>query len=205
MHLKPAAIGIRAHSGWAAAVAVAGTLAAPQILVRERIVVIDGDGPRANQPYHFAKNLSLREAELHLAQCAKTSRRLAAMGLESIAESLHTTRYAIVGCGILTASGRPVPALPEILASHAMIHTAEGEFFRDAFADACERLKIPITRVRERELLDRAVSELRIGAPKLRVQLTEAGRGVGPPWTQDQKNAALVGWLLLESAGKPHR
>ena len=83
-----------------------------------------------------------------------------------------------------------------------MIHTAEGEFFRRAFADACNRLKITVVRIRERDLPDRATKELRIAAPKLRAQLTNLGRDLGPPWTQDQKGAALAAWLLLAEAGK---
>ena len=203
MPLKPAAIGIRAHSGWAAAVAVAGTLTAPQILSRERIVVIDAGGPRANQPFHYAKDLPLAKAELHLAQCAKTARRLAAAGLENMAETVRNAGHTIIGCGIITASGRSLPALPEILASHPLIHTAEGEFFRNAFADACDHLGLLVSRIRERDLLDRAVKDFRFNARRLSSHLTNIGRDLGPPWTQDQKSAALIAWLLLGSVGKP--
>jgi hypothetical protein len=203
--VKPAAVGIRAHSGWAAAVAVAGSLREPKILGRERIIVIDGDGPRANQPYHFAKELPPTQAKLHLERCAETSRGLAAEGLRAMSDRLHNEGFTIVGCAILTASGRPLPALGKILASHPMIHTAEGEFFRDAFADACAGLKLAVTRIRERELLDRATAVLHTSTEKVRVQLTSLGRVLGPPWTQDQKSAALAGWLVLQAAGKPRR
>jgi len=37
-----------------------------------------------------------------------------------------------------------------------LIHTAEGEFFRHAVRQACERLKIPVTAIRERDLEERA-------------------------------------------------
>jgi hypothetical protein len=203
--MKRAAIGIRAHSGWAAAVAVAGSLTTPEVLVRERIVVIDADGPRANQPYHFAKNLSLPGGELYLAECAKIAGRLGAEGLKRLTQRVCSAGYDVMGCAILTASGRPVPGLEQILASHAMIHTAEGEFFRKAFVDACDHLKIPVTRIRDRDLLDRAAKELRIAPAKTKNQLATTGRGLGPPWTQDQKNAALAAWLLLGSASKPRR
>jgi hypothetical protein len=200
--LKAAAIGIRAHSGWAAVVAVAGSLKAPHILLRERIVVIDGDGPRANQPYHFAKDLPLPRAKLHLAQCARTSRRLAAKGIEAMVDEVRREGHAALGCAVLTASGRALPALPEILASHPMIHTAEGELFRDAFVDACAELKLVVSKIRERDLLDRAVKDLRVTAASLRTRLTRIGRDLGPPWTQDQKSAALAAWLLLATAGE---
>jgi hypothetical protein len=43
-------------------------------------------------------------------------------------------------------------ALSKILASHALIHTAEGEFFREAFSKACEGLDLSVTGFRERNL-----------------------------------------------------
>ena len=194
---RHAALGIRAHSGWSAVVAVAGDLDSPQIIARERVSVIDPESRGAKQPYHFAKTLSLTEAETHLAGCAATARRLAAGGLQAICAQASASGWKITACAILTASGRPVPALPEILASHPMIHTAEGEFFRNAFADACAQLAIRVAKFRERDLLATASAELRLAPAKIKTRLAAAGRAVGPPWSQDQKNASLAAFLLL--------
>jgi hypothetical protein len=191
-------IGIRAHSGWAAVVAVAGNLDSPEILARERVSLIDPGARGAKQPYHFAKTLSLKDAESHLAQCAKTARQLAAEGLQTILGRANASGRKITGCAILTASGRPIPDLPEILASHAMIHTAEGEFFRNAFADACDQLGIRTSKFRERELLGIAAAELRLAPARIKTRLAHIGRSVGPPWAQDQKSAALAAFLLLD-------
>jgi hypothetical protein len=198
---KRAAIGIRAHSGWAAVVAVAGDSGEVRVIDRRRIIVVDSDGPRAKQPYHFAENLPLGEAQSHLDRCEKTAIRLATAGLQSVVKVLHDSQLDVVGCSILQASGRPLPALAATLASHALIHTAEGEFFRNAFARACAEIGVPVSKIRERELFDIASGELRIPAARFKSKLANLGRELGPPWTQDQKNAALVGWLLL--AGKP--
>lgn len=200
-----AAIGIRAHSGWAAAVAVAGDSRDVQVLDRRRIVVIDSDGPRAKQPYHFAKDLPLDDAESHLDRCEKTAIRLAATALQHVVKALNDSRHEVVGCGILQASGRALPPLAEILSSHPMIHTAEGEFFRNAFARACAEIGILVSKIRERELFDIAARELHIPAAKLKSRLTNLGRELGPPWTQDQKSAALVGWLVLARGSGPRR
>jgi hypothetical protein len=190
-------IGIRAHSGWAAVVAVAGNLESPEILARERVPLIDPGARGAKQPYHFAKGLSLKDAEAHLAHHAEEARRLAAEGLKAIRTRASASGREIIGCAILTASGRPLPTLQEILASHAMIHTAEGEFFRNAFADACDQLGIRTSKFRERELLAIASAELRLAPAKIKTRLASVGRSVGPPWAQDQKSAALAGFLLL--------
>ena len=119
-------------------------------------------------------------------------------------KTLRESQHDVIGCGILQASGRPLPALAATLASHTLIHTAEGEFFRNAFAEAGAGIGLQISKVRERELFDRATAELRVPAARLKSKLTNLGRELGPPWTQDQKNAALVGWLLL-AGGKPRR
>ena len=193
----PAAIGIRAHSGWAAIVAVAPNGSSINVLDRRRINVIETRGPRANQPYHFAKMIPLAEAQEHLDRCEETAVRLAADGLAKLNDKLRGARYDIIGCSILQTSTRTLPELPQILASHAMIHTAEGQFFRCVFARACEQLKLPITKISERELFDLASHKLRSSPAKLTSKLTALGRNLGPPWTQDQKFAALAAWLLL--------
>lgn len=199
---KPAAAGIRAHSGWAALVAITCETRALEVLDRRRIVLVDPDVRGASQPYHFAKQLRLKEAETYLERCAEISKRLALKVLQEVAETLREQRCELVGCGILLASGRPVPALVETLASHALIHTAEGEFFRRALREGCEQLGIGVLGIRERELFDRAIADLGVPLPKLKRQLANLGRSLGPPWTQDQKNATLAGWLALASAGK---
>jgi hypothetical protein len=200
--MKRAAMGIRAHSGWAAVVAVSEDSRRPRVLDRQRVVAIDAGRPGASQPYHFAKGVSLQEAETHIAECAETAQLLAVKSLRSMILSLRDAGYEVAGCGLLTASGRPVRPLKETLVSHAMIHTAEGEFFRNAFADACEELRIPVTRIRERELLDCAAKKLHVTSARIKKELAALGRELGPPWTQDQKAAALVAWLLLAENAK---
>jgi hypothetical protein len=184
--MKGAAMGVRAHSGWAALVAVAGKPGSVQILDRRRIVIADPKGPGANQPYHFAEKLELRAAEKHLASCAAVSERLALSAIRDVVQGLNG--YEIAGAAILLASGRPLPSLPNILASHALIHTAEGEFFRQIVRQACEGLGIRVTGIRERELGEGSA---------LQQEIANLGKVVGPPWTQDQKMAALAAMMVL--------
>src|SRR5262249_46704682 len=100
-------------------------------------------------------------------------------------------------------SGRVLPELRSILASHALIHTAEGEFFRKALVEAGEHCGLPIVGVKERELFERASAHFRMPAGALERRIAELGRSIGPPWTQDQKYAALVAWLALTNRPRP--
>jgi hypothetical protein len=200
--MNRAAIGIRAHSGWAAAVAVSGNLSAPKILHRQRISAVESGARGTFQPYHFAKGLPLkrrRGAPGCLCQSGPASgcRR---PGSNPGNRARFGTRD--LGLRYPDCVGAPVPGLAETLASHAMNHTAEGEFFRSSFAEACGDLDIPLTKFRERELLDRAARALRVAPAKIKIQLTHVGRELGPPWTQGQEKAALVGWLRLGGGGK---
>jgi hypothetical protein len=181
-----AAIGVRAHSGWAALVAVSGKPGSVHVLDRRRIVIADTQSSGTNQPYHFAEKLELRAAEKHLASCGAVSERLALSALRDVVKELSD--YEVAGAAILLASGRPLPALPAILVSHALIHTAEGEFFRQVVRQACETLEIGVTGIRERDLGERSA---------LQTEIANLGKTVGPPWTQDQKMAALAAMMVL--------
>jgi len=169
------------------------------------MAVVDPGAQGTAQPYHFARELPLEGAQSHLASCAKRSRELAAGGLADLVERLRGSGYQVAGCAILTSSGRPLPGLAETLASHAMIHTAEGEFFRTAFADACSQLGIPVARERERDMLGCATREFGSGLAGIKKRLAAIGGDFGPPWAEDQKKAALAGWLLLSRSSKAGR
>lgn len=196
--MQRAAIGIRAHSGWGALVVVSGSPAEVEIIDRRRIAITNPNIAGANQPYHFAQRHNLEEAERYLADCDAVSQQLALEALGAIVKEPQRHEYVAVGCGILLASGRSVPSLEQILASHPLIHTAEGEFFRRAFRKASERLGIQVTGIRERELDGRAEAVFgSLKALELQREIAALGRSVGPPWTTDQKSASLAALLIL--------
>ena len=149
------------------------------------------------QPYHFAQGQPLPAAERHLAKCAASSERLALEGLREVTDEIGRGDATVAGCAILLASGRPLPALPRILASHPLIHTAEGEIFRQAFWKAAERLEIPVAGFKERDLEQQALNVFGEAAGQARQTIANLGKVAGPPWTADQKNATLAALLLL--------
>lgn len=201
---KSAAIGIQMHSGWGVLVAVSSTDSV-EMLDRRRIVVIDPAVTGASQPYHHARHQlekrDLEEAERHLVKCTSTSQQLAVAAVEDAVLALHSRGYRVGDVAILRSAGRPLPSLPQILASHPLIHTAEGEFFCNIVATAFERLNIHVTNIRRRELEEQMKTGL--GRSVTRVQRTIAtlGKSIGPPWTSDHKNAALAALTVLARAG----
>ena len=194
---SPAAIGFRAHSGWAAAVAVTGSPDAPVVVSRRRIEMRERGAAGPSQPYHAAVGLDIREAEQLVENCAAGAAALAATGLSGIVEDLRRLGHPVIGCGLLLGSGRPLPPLEKILASHPLLHTAEGELFREALRAASRECGFPLTAVKERELFPSAASELRLPAIQIERHMAAMGKAMGPPWRQDQKFAAIAAWLAL--------
>src|SRR5215475_4091125 len=150
--MRRAAIGIRVHSGWGALVVAAYFNGAIAILDRRRIDITGTTDAGARQPYHAARNLQLPEAEAFIANAFAAAHTTASSGLREVMDALRAQKYRIVGCAILMAAGRPLPPLEKILAAHPLLHTAEGEFFRQAFAKACESNSIRVTKIKERDL-----------------------------------------------------
>ena len=182
------------HSGWGVLVAVNENA---EILDRRRVAISNQDGPRGNQPYHRAQQLGLPDAEKFLVDYAAETCRLAEKELSKVLSDLNTRSYKTVAAAILLASGRRLPPLAKILAAHPLIHTAEGELFRETIRRACESLSIPATGIPEREIESRARDVFASSTPKLVAQLTRAGKSVGPPWNADHKCAALAACIAL--------
>ncbi len=197
--MKRAAFGFQMHSGWGVLVAVSGAPDAIEILARRRIVTADPEMPGAIQPYHYAVNLKLPESHKHLANCAAASTRLAIAAIADLVTELNARHYHVAGSAVLLASGRSLPPLEKILASHPLIHTAEGEFFRHAVSQACEDLQISVTAIRQRELEERANAAFGKVASRVKDTVANLGKTIGPPWTQDHKTAALAAALILAS------
>ena len=200
--LRRAALGFRAHSGWAAVVVLGGSPATPTVIERRRIEIADPEIRGSKQPFHAAEPLPLKRAERLIQRCADSTRGLALGAVRAVLEDIRKKGYNVVGFVLLTGSGRPLPGLEAILASHPLLHTAEVEFFREALVYASESCGLPVMKVRERELLERGVVILGTPADKLQRRIAELGQSIGPPWGQDQKQAALVAWLALAGASK---
>jgi hypothetical protein len=97
-------------------------------------------------------------------------------------------------------SGRTLPELSKVLGSHALIHAAEGEMYRDVLVHAAARCGLPVTGVKGKELFAHASMHLGVSELMIEKRLAEIGKRVGPPWTQDQKSAAMAGLLSLSAS-----
>jgi len=130
------------------------------------------------------------------------ARWLAHRAIHGLQSDLQKHGIELNSCGLLLASGMRLPTLDKILASHALIHTADGELFRESILYASARCGLRDFRIKERKLLNRAGQVLRVKTGGLMKRVTELGRPFGSPWSQDEKFATLAAWLALEAPSK---
>jgi len=183
-----AAIGLSLHSGWASAVLMAQDSAGvPGLMARQRIILCEK--PEARQPYHVAENMPLREAEAFIGKCRAAAVALAVEALEKLRDD---AALEITGVGLAASSRRELPPLPKLLHSHALIHAAEGVFYRESVIEAAKQLAL-----KAHAVTGRAACDFLEEAPALSETLERIGKKAGPPWALDEKCASLAALSLL--------
>jgi len=192
-----AALGFRVHSGWAVLVVLGDPVETPRILDRRRIEIADVEMAGSKQPYHAAQQLNLREAANLIAACVGASVQLAEKAVKAALDDAIQKSFRVSACGVTIGSGRPLPSLEKILSSHPLLHTAEGELFRNAIITACGNYGLSVTGVKEKEALIQSPSGLGISEEGILQHLARIGKTIGPPWQQDEKSATLAAWLAL--------
>jgi len=195
--MKKAAVGFRVHSGWSAMVVVYLEKDEAVVLRRARVRLVKTFSYAYRQPYHTAEKMELGEAGEFVAGVREEAGELTLVALRGMRDELKELGWKLDRGALLLAAGRELPEFARILSSHALIHTADGELFREAIRGACGRCGLRVTGIKERELVERCAEELSVKPAVLLRRVTEMGREFGAPWTQDEKFAVLGAWLAL--------
>jgi hypothetical protein len=200
MAAQTAAFGFCAHSGWAAMIVLGGAPAGPRVLARSRVALIDDRDTESKQPYHAVEFLCLEEATGRLRGYLEVATAMAHAAIETQCAAVTRLGYEPKIVGIIESAGRKPSSLSSILKSHALIHAAEGDHFRNALSAAAEGQGLGVRRIQARVLEDHAVKLLRLPVKAMLDTVNSWGRQIGPPWGADQKKAALLAWTLLTSS-----
>jgi len=190
-----AALGFKAHTGWAAVVAVAGPKAAPVVVAKRRIEMAASFDEAA--VYHAGRALPLADAEALLRAFEPKALRAAGEAIGALVGELRASGHDVVASAVVAGSAKPLPALDAILASHALVHTAEGELFRRTLGRASDALHVPASFVPAKDLERRAAAAIGIPQAALAGRLAAIGKASGKPWGQDQKESALAALCVL--------
>jgi hypothetical protein len=198
---RRAALGWSAHTGWAILVAVAGPASSATVVDRRRIEMMPHrDVKRPRFVYHAAQKLPAAAAERLVRESIEMSWKNAEAAIRAAVVDLRTNGHDVVASGIVIGNKRLEAPLAAILESHALIHTAEGQLFRDAIRRASERVKLPVSEVGARELEARAARALRLPDAGLTKRLTAIGDAAGRPWSKDHRQACLAALIALADA-----
>lgn len=195
MHI--AAVGFRVHSGWAASVVLCGPVDAPVVVDRRKIQLVETFSYTFRQPYHTAEKMPRPDGAKFIRSVQTEAKRLALSALRTLRANLAEGDFKLAYGALLLASGRTLSTLERILTSHALIHTADGELFRDSLRAGCAHCNLPVHAIREKELFGAASKALGISEAVLKRRVAALGKALGPPWGQDEKLAALGAWLTL--------
>jgi hypothetical protein len=179
-------------------VVLGGTAADPNLLARSRVSLIDEHDLQSKQPYHAVEFLCVEEATGRLEGYMAVAASMAQAALRAQFEELKERDISLRSVGIVDSSGRKQVSLQSILASHALIHAADGDHFRNALFVAAEQCRLQVRRIPARELEAHAGKCLRMPLDRILDIVNKLGRGKGPPWGADQKKAALLAWTLLK-------
>ena len=191
-----AVLGFRPHTYWTAVVALTGDPDAPQVVERRRVVfAIDLE----RFIYHQAAEADPAQAVAMIAGARAATEANAAHEIATLIAELQLidldVRAAVAPAGTAKVPG----TLSDILRSHSAIHAAEGNFYRDVVAAACQAVGLQVHRVFERDLPGLVAARLGVYGAELDARLKAMGAALGPPWSEDYRLATLAAWSHLDA------
>ncbi len=193
------AFGMKAHSGWAALVALGARDGRIEVVDRCRMELVEADEASwAKQPYHAAERLNAEAARELVKRGVASAHRIAVREMRTAVSGARRAGHEVAACAILMADPMPEWTVDEILAVHFRMHKAEGVLFRDALARATGACGLKFLGIPEKQLLAVAERALATSASSLRKRIVSLGTSVGPPWGKDQKDAALAAMIALQ-------
>ena len=192
--LTRVAIGLKARTGRAALVAVAGDALEPVFVLRSQLELL----PKGEwAPYHAAKELDPADAHASVQRSIALAHELAASGLRAAVARCVGKARELCGCAVLVGAGMPKWSTEQILAVHVRMHQAEGALFREALVAGVRACGFTLTTLSEKSVFDDAAHRLGFTPPGLDTRLAALGKAAGPPWAQDQKEAAAAALVAL--------
>jgi hypothetical protein len=191
-----AALGCRAHTGWAALVVVAGGVARPEVVFRGRADLADPGGHVRKNVYHVARTLEPASAAALVEAAERVAAEQAAAAFERTLREATDEATVVRSCAVVVGTFDEA-RLRTILASHARVHAAEGRLYQRALLRSAESRGLETIAIPQRSIWELGEAALGVARDELRHWIDQLRREVGPPWAQDQKLAALAAWIAL--------
>ena len=174
-------VGVVTRTGSAVAIALSGAAAAPVFLGRSEFELVPPG--LVTQPYHAAADMDPGAAARMIAEVERAAEQAAAAGLRALAGTLPAG--PITGVAVVVKAVSVPGNLADILRSHAWMHAAEGQLYRQAVLAAAA----------EGGWTAHAADQPAL--PAIEPTVAELGRAAGRPWRRIEKDAARAAITLL--------
>lgn len=187
------ALGCAPHTGWAVVVLVAGDARRPMVLERRRVLLCPEDHHR--QIYHHTQALPITQAAAAVRQVERAVEAQTTSVVEELAK-VAAEHGELVAVGIV---GRPrdVPPLEQVLASHALLHLAEGELYRGALDEAARWQGLQVAMAPPKDTVAEVAAALGTPAAPFANHLSGLRAELGAPWQADHRAATAAALLAL--------
>jgi hypothetical protein len=184
--MQPAALGLRAKTGRAIAVILAGDAKKPVFVWRGEVRLHDPSRPETGQPYHEVMELPWKDAIVAVRGFKAAIEAIANSNVERLIEEMRSQKMRIKAMGVVGSQPR---SLEKIGNDHIRAHAAEGLLFRRVLEVAAKKRRLPCIAMSEDEAKDHA--------SRVKAMLTALGKVAGPPWRADEQLAATAAWMAL--------
>ncbi len=192
--MQTVAIGFRAKTGKAIAVALVRGTAAPVYFSRWEVALHDPKWPATSQPHHEVMELPWAEAQSAVRPIERRIERVAMEALSRLLKECESKDLRVGGIGVV---GSPDRKLESIGNPHIRAHAAEGILFRRVIESAAGHLDLPWRSFSDRRFDESGLTQLREKPDQVRVILAALGKAAGKPWRVDERTAAVAAWIML--------
>jgi hypothetical protein len=187
-------IGLRARTGRAIAVVLAGTADGPRVVKKLEIKLVDPKIPATFQPYHEVMELPWADGQKAVRVYTRAIEVVARKAVTTLIKELQSAGMTVTGVGVVGSKDRDLARIGNY---HIRAHAAEGILFRRVLELAAEAHKLRTRTFSDRELGQSSLIELKTSSVQMKNELKALGRWLVPPWRTDEKQAATAAWLML--------
>lgn len=189
------AIGFRVKTGRAIAVVMAGPASAPRVLSRKSLQLWNPAIPESHQPFHAELELPPSDSARVVPLALKAVERVALSALRELVAEISLGPGSIVGIALVAGSATDPKSIRN---PHMRAHTlAKASFSRTRSPRLQRQYAIPAITIVESEVFSSAASRLGKTTDAIKIAVAEFGRGIGKPWSAEEKAAAAAAWIAL--------
>jgi hypothetical protein len=190
---RAVALGFRVKSGFAVAVVVSGSAAAPVALARRIVALSDPAVEETKQPYHDGFGTA-QEDQKEIGRLTRIIQRCASRSIADLLADEVFNDGRCRGAGLVVGSVIDPAAVGN---PHIRAHANEGRLFRTVLENELRGHGIECSVVVEKTLGAQALKTLGRSGGQIKKTVGALGSRLEGPWRAEEKAAATAAWMVL--------